>query len=487
MNKLKENLYPQDQRIETAVLGALMIEKNALPRVLGILSENVFYATGHQLIFRAICQLHDRSEGIDILTVTNRLLEMGKLEEAGGPFYITQISSQVASSAHLEQHAKILYDLFIRREMIMLFTRQLGRAADMTRDMYDVLTESMERLNKLEHGCDTGTMRDLPTLIESTLHQAHHRMQNNKDGLTGIPTGLNELDKLTAGWQASHLIVIGARPASGKTSLTTYMAWVAALAGYKVAYFSIEMEGERLADKWIVGETGISADNWRRGTVTGEEDKVVAASLPKLMAPVIHVDDNPVMSMEYIKSKCRTLKLKDACDIAFIDYLQLAEIKGDKSNTMAVNIGEMAAKAKAMAKELDIPVILISQLNRESEKRDNKRPIMADLRESGGIEQVADLVALIHNPSKAGLAKEEKSGYPVEGLGVLIIEKNRYGATGDIYFGYNESMTRFGDYEPSKEWMERNAKPLTAKELRSRGPRESRGPRGGAADFPCGG
>lgn len=461
------NYYPNDEQLESVVLGALMIDSGAMSRVAEQLEEEMFYQNNNRLAYRAIRELYDAGRAIDIVTVTEQLFKIGTPDNWNVPFYITQLTSRVMSGAHLEEHALILGELFLRREAIKHLTIKLSRIQDLTWDVYEELDKLIGTLDKLCHGQDTEAPRDLPTLIADTLLQGQWRMENNKDGLTGIPTGFTELDRLTAGWQNSELIIIGARPSIGKTSLTAFMAWVAVQAGYKAAYFSLEMAAERLADKWIVAEANISADNWRRGTITPEEDRAIAAVVDKLRKPVIHVDDSTVISMERIRNKCRTLHRKGLCDIVFIDYLQLAQVTGSKRNhTMATDMGEMANKAKAIAKELKVPVIVLSQLNRDSEKRADKRPAMYDLRESGGIEQVADIVALIHNPSKAGVKTDPKSGYPTEGLGVLIVEKNRNGATGEICFGYNPSMTRFGDYEPPKNWMLENARPLKAKEIR---------------------
>lgn len=273
---------------------------------------------------------------------------------------------------------------------------------------------------------------------------------------------------MAAGFQPGELAVVAGRPAMGKTAVSLCMAWAAALAGFNVVYYSIEMSGERLMDRWIIGETGIDPGNWRSGRVTKEEDRKVADSVKVFERMPVKVDDNAMMSMDYIYSRTRLLHHKKQCDIIFIDYLQLSDMKGGKYNSRVTDVGEAARKAKLMAKRLNIPVVLLSQLNRKSEEREDKRPELSDLRESGNIEQDADLVMLIHNPEKAGLKRDDRSGYPVEGLGVLIVGKNRNGKTGDIYFGYNESMTRIGDYIPPVDWMEKNPKRPTAKELRGK-------------------
>jgi replicative DNA helicase len=463
----KENYYPNDEHLECVVLGILLTETEAMPRVAEELEEHLFFRNENKYIYRAIRALYDAGSVIDVLTVPTQVLKTGVPEKLNAPLYVMRLSAMVTDSVHLEEHVRILWELSVRRETVKRLTICLARTQDMNRNVHDELEKLVDTLDRLRQGRDTNSLRALPCLIDDALEQGRQRKANNRDGLTGIPTGFTELDRLTAGWQKSELIVIGARPSTGKTSLTAYMAWVAAQAGYKVAYFSLEMAAERLADKWLVAQTNISADNWRRGTVTPEEEQAIAAAEEKLKAPAIYVDDTTVISMERIRSKCRTLQRQGQCDIVFIDYLQLALVTGSKPNhTMATDIGEMATKAKALAKELKIPAIVLSQLNRESEKRAGKRPAMHDLKESGGIEQVADVVALIHNPAKAGLKSDPKTGYPTEGLGILLVEKNRNGATGEIYYGYNESMTRFGDYELPKEWIPEDSRGLTAKEIR---------------------
>ena len=448
-------------------MGALMLEEEAMPRVAGRLEEEMFHEGNNRRVYRAIRELYDGGRAVDIVTVTGQLLRMGAPKEWNVPFHVTQLTAKVASSAHLEEHVLILGELYLRRKAIEQLTVKLPRMQDLTRDVYVELDALADMLDRMRRGEQGDGLRAMPALMAEALRQGEERMLNNRDGLTGIPTGLAALDRLTAGWQKSELTIIGARPSTGKTSLTAFMARVAAQAGYRVAYFSLEMAAERLADKWLVAETGILAESWRQGTLTSEERRQVAEAAEKLGAAAIHVDDSTVISMERIRNKCRLLQKRGACDIVFIDYLQLVQVTGSKkSYTMAIDMGEMANKAKAIAKELKVPVIVLSQLNRDSEKRADKRPAMYDLRESGGIEQVADVVALIHNPAKAGLRTDPRSGYPAEGLGVLIVEKNRNGATGDIYFGYNESMTRFGFYEPPRGWILKNARPLTAKEIR---------------------
>ena len=462
--------HPHDREIEEVVLGAFITEPTAIAKVKERMKAEMFFYPEHQLVYGAIETLYEAGTGIDVLTVTDELRRTDKLEKLGGPYFVTQFASRVVSSAHLEYHIGILTDLYVRRTLIHSTQELLGQAMDMTYDITDVLEEARKRLDGIDGVYTLDTLRDMPRLLEDTLQEGYHRMQHNKDGITGIPTGLNELDRLTAGFQPGELTILAGRPAMGKTAVSLCMALAAAEAGTKVVYYSIEMTGERLMDRWIVGKTGISPERWKGGTITKEEDGKIAESITYFKQLPIKVDDNPMMSMDYIYSRTRLLCQKEQCDAIYIDYLQLSDTKGGKYNNRVTDIGEATQKAKLMAKKLNIPVILLSQLNRKSEEKEDKRPELANLRESGNIEQDADLVILIHNPEKAGLKREERSGYPVEGLGILIVAKNRNGRTGNIYFGYNESMTRIGDYVPPVDWMEKNTqKRPKAKELRAKG------------------
>lgn len=461
--------HPHDREIEEVVLGAFITEPAAIVKVKDRIKSEMFFYPEHQLVYRAIEKLYEAGAGIDLLTVTDELRRADSLDKLGGPYFIVQMAGRVTGSAHLEYHTGILTDLYVRRTLIQSTQELLGQAMDMTYDITDVLEEARKRLDGIDGTYVMDTLRDMPRLLEDTLQEGYYRKQHNRDGITGIPTGLDELDRLTAGFQPGELTILAGRPAMGKTAVSLCMALTAAQAGAKVVYYSIEMTGERLMDRWIIGKTGISPERWRGGTTTKEEERKIAESITFFKHLPIKVDDNPAMSMDYIYSRTRLLCQKGECDAIYIDYLQLADTKAGKYNNRVTDIGEATRKAKLMAKKLGIPVVLLSQLNRKSEEKEDKRPELANLRESGNIEQDADMVILIHNPEKAGLKQEERSGYPVEGLGILIVAKNRNGKTGDIYFGYNDSMTRIGDYIPPIDWMEKNVrKRPKAKELRER-------------------
>lgn len=446
--------------IEEAVLGALLIEKKAFPLIAQTLRAEMFYHEREQELFAIIEEMYRNNEPVDILTVKDALQKKGKLKEAGGAYQLTMLSGRVASSAHIEKHAALIKDYFLRRELIKGIAAAAALSEDPTYYTEDALNILHQLIESIEADCLwTQQLRPMQQLMTDTLTEAVNRIENSKNGVTGIPTGLVELDRKTSGWQPGDLNIIAARPSVGKTALGLFFAKAAAKAGYKVVFYSIEMQGERLGDRWIVAESGIAASEWKNGTVNAtdmEQARQAAGNLAKLS---MHVDDSSRMSMDYIRAGARTLRNKGLCDIVFIDYLQLAEMTGTQpGRNREQEVAQATRKAKLMAKELNCPVVLLSQLNRESEGRQYKKPALADLRESGSIEQDADMVMLLYRPALAGLPTDRESGFPSEGLGIIIVAKHRNGETGNVYFGHNRSMTGIGDYTPPMEYMMRHSK-----------------------------
>ena len=296
-------------------------------------------------------------------------------------------------------------------------------------------------------------------LMSAAMTEAEGRIAKSTNGVTGIPTGLTDLDRMTSGLQNGELVVIAARPGVGKTAFALHMARSAAMAGYAVAVYSLEMQGERLADRWLTAVSEISARHWRSGTVSQQElveARTTAADLKRLP---IHVDDSTSVNMEHIRSSARLLQSQHACDAIIIDYLQLCDMTtGQNNRNREQEVAQATRKAKLLAKELNVPVVLLSQLNRESENRPAGRPELAHLRESGAIEQDADVVMLLYRPALARVTTDRESGYPTEGLGVVIIAKQRNGETGNVYFRHNPEMTKITEYVPPLEYMLKHAK-----------------------------
>lgn len=295
--------------------------------------------------------------------------------------------------------------------------------------------------------------------MTATMTEAEGRIANNINGVTGIPTGLADLDRMTSGLQNGELVVIAARPGVGKTAFALHLARNAAMAGHAVAVYSLEMQGERLADRWLTAASEVSARHWRSGTVSPQElaeARTAAADLKRLP---IHVDDSTSVNMEHVRSSARLLQSQHACDAIIIDYLQLCDMTtGQNNRNREQEVAQATRKAKLLAKELNVPVVLLSQLNRESENRPAGRPELAHLRESGAIEQDADVVILLYRPALARITTDRESGYPTEELGIAIIAKQRNGETGNVYFRHNSAMTKITEYVPPLEYMLKHAK-----------------------------
>lgn len=458
---MNEILNPQDAGLEEAVLGACLVESEAISLVADKLRPEMFYNDQNRMVYVAILAMFRVGKVIDILTVKNELASCGNLEKVGGPYNLTRLASRIASSAHLEYHACILRELFIRREVILGSYKQLAAAADESVDITDVLVGMHDLLDRLEGDMGaTDHLRTMGQLMEDTLMQVEARVENSRDGITGIPTGFSDLDKLTSGWQRGDLDILAARPAVGKTAFALHLAKTAAASGYHTVVFSLEMQGERLGDRWLLAATeDVDASHMRRGLLDTGELRQVREASRQLSQLSIRVDDSPVVSMDHVRSVARMLKSKGECDMIILDYLQLCDMKSDQNNrNREQEVAQATRKAKLMAKELDVPVLLLSQLNRMSEGHPDCRPLLSDLRESGAIEQDADMVMLLYRPALCGLKTEHKSKYPSEGLGMVIVAKHRNGETGDVYFGHNPSLTKMGDYVPPCEWLMKHAK-----------------------------
>lgn len=290
------------------------------------------------------------------------------------------------------------------------------------------------------------------------MRQIELRVATNKNGVTGLPTGFTELDRLTAGWQPGDLVVIAARPSVGKTAFALHLARAAASAGSHIMVFSLEMQGERLGERWLLATTTeVGFEHLHTGQLTPVELQSVHEASLQLARLPIHVDDNAAVNMDYIRSSAKLQQSKGKCDCIIIDYLQLCDMKTEQNNrNREQEVAQASRKAKMLAKDLNVPVILLSQLNRNVEGHPDNRPALSDLRESGAIEQDADLVLLLCRPALAGRATDRKSSYPTEGLGVVVVAKHRNGATGEIYFRHDRTLTKMEDYVPDMIWMQKN-------------------------------
>lgn len=457
---------PQAIELEEAVLGALMVDRNAIHDVVNSLSPESFYKEANGLIYEAIRSLYDESKPIDILTVTTRLKDLGNLEKSGGAFYITQLTSHIASSQNAPYHASIITQQFLKREVIRVSLELHDEAYDDTTDPFELLSKADSEISKISEVSIKGNgMLHISDSTKKSTESAMKRELMRKEGKTsGITTGLHELDMITGGLQHSELIILAARPSMGKSSIMVKFAVSAALSGVPACIYSLEMSDEKLADNILLSQCNVDKDKWKGGWLCKDDWSEISDAKQKVDKLPIYIDPNPVVSMRYIRSNSRVMNRKGKCGIIFIDYLQLTETNHEKGKNREQEIAEVSRQAKIISKELNVPVVLLSQLNRKAEDRGDKRPMLSDLRESGAIEQDADLVMFVYRPAYYGI-KEDANGNSLIGYGELIISKHRNGACETVRFKHNESMTKIYDFNQesniptSKEFEERTDMP----------------------------
>ena len=434
---------PQAVELEEAVLGAVLLDKDAIDEVVHILSVDMFYKSEHQKIYNSILNLYYKSEPIDILTITEELRRIGQLEMIGGAYFVTKLTNKIAGSANIESHAMILKEKYLARELIRITTtfNQASYSED-SLEVLNIVNNEIDKLNDLIS--NKAVLRTFSENVRESINEAKTRQENKDKGQTsGIKTPLLKLNYLTNGWQTG-LIVLAARPGMGKTSFMLSIAKKAAQESKHVAIFSLEMPTIRLTDRLVCAEADIESDKYRDGFLNDVDWASIENAKKRLDKMNIHIDDNSYADMNYIKSRCRVLKKKGKCDIVLIDYLQLQE--GSKDKNREQQISEISRKSKLMSKDLDIPVFQLSQLNRSVETRGgDKRPQLSDLRESGAIEQDADMVIFLYRAAYYGLNDED--GNCAKGMGEVIIAKNREGSLGTIKYSHNNSITQYRDYE----------------------------------------
>jgi replicative DNA helicase len=436
---------PNALEIEEAVLGALLLEKDAIYRVFDILKPEAFYKPGNQYIYEAIVQLSTENEPIDLVSVVDKLRRMEKLEEAGGDYYITQLTYRIGSIAHLEHHAKLVAEKFIQRELIRVTGEIQRKAFDMAEDVVDLINFSETEIYKIAEGNIKKQTTAIGTVVEEALDQIEAASQN-KDELSGIPSGFSNLDRITAGWQRSDLVILAARPSMGKTAFCLNIARnVAVEAKMPVAVFSLEMSSIQLVKRMISTEAEIRQDKIKTGQLEDYEWQQLESRLPALRNAPLFIDDTPGLSIFELRAKCRRLASEHGIQMIIVDYLQLMNASGQQSREQEVSI--ISRSLKGLAKEFNVPVIALSQLNRSvTSRQGEKRPMLSDLRESGAIEQDADIVMFIHRPEMLGIGQYE-DGTSTEGMADLIIAKHRNGATGDIRMRFEGQFARFSDYD----------------------------------------
>ena len=425
---------PQSSNAEAAVIGCMLIDPKSIPKAFQILNINSFYNSSNSLIFKIMLELFDENKTIDTISVISELEKKGKLETIGGAYYITGLSSEAPTSENIEYYANLVQEKYILRKIIETSRDLSTNAYDSKEDVSSILDKAEKTIFELSQNSQRGHFQS----IEPLLHNVMDKLGTSKsEGVSGIATGYYELDKYLSGFQNSDFIVIAGRPSMGKTALALSLARnISVDYGHSVGMFSLEMSNIQLVERLITAEAKVNSHQVRSGKLPKNDWKKLSAAAGPLSEAKLFIDDTPGLNIMEIRAKARRLKLEKDIDILIIDYMQL--ITGfDKSESRQQEISMISRSLKALAKELDIPVIALSQLSRAPETRTNHRPIMSDLRESGAIEQDADIVLFVYRKFVYTRSEDDK------GVGEIIISKHRNGPTGSIEVAFIDSYARF--------------------------------------------
>ncbi len=437
---------PQALEVEKSVLGAMLLEREAIPKGIEILPPDAFYAARHQKIYHAVRRLFERSNPVDVVSMTEELRRHGDLEAAGGAFYLSELTTSVASAANVEYHARIIAEKSLLRKMIETMTGLIGEAYDPGADAFDLLDRAEGEILGISDTQLRDSASSISDVIKSTLKQLE-AIHGREGGITGVPSGFHKLDALTSGWQNSDLVIVAARPSMGKTAFSLGCALNAAAHpkhGTGAAIFSLEMGASQLVQRLLTSEARVDAQKARTGKMSDQDWQRVARAASTLSGAPLFIDDTPGLSILELRAKCRRLKAEHDIGLVVVDYLQLMH---GTAQTRQANreqeIAQISRSLKALAKELDVPVIALSQLNRGVENRGgDKRPQLSDLRESGSIEQDADIVAFIYRAERYGTTVDEH-GNSTEGIAEVIIGKQRNGPVGTVELAFVNQYALF--------------------------------------------
>jgi replicative DNA helicase len=452
-------LPPQAIDLEEAVLGALMLEKDALTAVVDILSADSFYKDAHKLVYEAILDLFNAGEPIDLLTVTNQLRKNGKLELVGGAYFITELTSRVSSASNIEYHARIITEQAMKRDMIRISSEIQKEAFEDTTDVFELLDKMEQSLFEISENNIKKNYMDMRSIMREAIVELESK-KGQKDGLTGVPSGFTALDRVTSGWQKSDLVIIAARPAMGKTAFVLSVLRNAAVDHNRpVAIFSLEMSSLQLVNRLISSEAELDSEKIKKGNLADYEWQQLIHKTGKLTAAPLFVDDTPALSILELRAKCRRLKAQNDVQLIVVDYLQLmsGDSKGNHGGNREQEISSISRALKKIAKELNVPVIALSQLSRAVETRGgDKRPQLSDLRESGAIEQDADIVMFLYRPEYYGITEDEE-GNSTSGVGEVIIAKHRNGSLENVKLRFIGKYTKFTDLDINVPYQPQDA------------------------------
>ena len=463
----KGKLPPQAVDLEEVVLGAMMIDKKGVDEVIDILQPEAFYKESHQLIFNSIISLFEKQEPIDIKTVSFQLKKDGNLNTVGGDYYLIELSQKVSSSAHIEFHSRIILQKFIQRKLISISNEIIEDSYDETSDVFDLLDKAESRIYDISQRNlkkNTQSAEDLVLAAKKKIEEI-----SKKEGLSGIASGFGEIDRLTSGWQPSDLIIVAARPGMGKTAFTLSMARnISVENNMPVAFFSLEMSAIQLITRLISSETGLNSEKLRTGKLEKFEWELLNVKVTNLESAPLYIDDTPSLSIFELRAKARRLSSQFGIKLIVVDYLQLMTLgSSQKSGNREQEISTISRNLKALAKELDIPIIALSQLSRAVELRGGtKRPILSDLRESGAIEQDADIVSFLYRPEYYKIDEwddEERS--PALGQAEFIVAKHRNGGLSSIKLKFINSLGKFENLSAFENPFEYQSKINTDKKV----------------------
>lgn len=439
---------PQAVDVEKSVLGAMLIEREAIPQAIEVLPEDAFYSGKHQKIYQAIISLFERGNPVDLVTLTEELKRRDHLDAVGGSYYLTELTTQVASAANVEYHARIIAEKSLLRKMIETMTTLVGKAYDSGADAFELLDEAESKIFQISDSQLRKAAAPMNEVVKDTLERLE-TIHGQDTGLTGVPSGFHKLDDMTSGWQPSDLIIIAARPSMGKTAFALACAQNAAThpdESTGVAVFSLEMGAQQLAQRMLTSEARVDAHRARMGRMKDDDWQRLARAAGALSEADIFIDDTPGLSVLELRAKCRRLVAEHDIGLVVVDYLQLMQASGANLRSGAnreQEIAHISRSLKGLAKELNIPVMALSQLNRGVENRGgDKRPQLADLRESGSIEQDADVVAFIYRAERYGITVDEQ-GNSTEGIAEIIIGKQRNGPIGSVELAFVDQYARF--------------------------------------------
>jgi replicative DNA helicase len=439
---------PQAKELEEAVLGAVMLEKSAFDTIIEILRPECFYVDAHQTIFKAFKTLADKSIPIDILTVVEELKTMQQLDEVGGAYYVTKLTNTVVSTANIEAHARIVLQKFIQRELIRISGEIIGDAYEDSTDVFDLLDDAEEKVFQITNNFLKTDYQEISTALTQTISRIDE-LRTRTDDISGVPTGFEKLDRITNGWQQSDLIILAARPSVGKTAFALNLARNAALHPVKpvgVGIFSLEMSASQLVQRILSAESNIELEKISRGRLEEKEYRdLQIKGIKKLETAPIFIDDTAALNIFEFRAKARRLVHKNHVGLIIIDYLQLMSGSNDRGQNREQEISSISRNLKALAKELNVPILALSQLSRAVETRkESKIPQLSDLRESGAIEQDADMVMFIYRPEYHQIMNNDM-GESTSGLTSIRIAKHRNGELGSVDLRAELKFQRFED------------------------------------------